>query len=135
MNIIKFDEKQTMSSVEIAKYTGKEHANVMRDIRKMLDELKIDQLSFEGIFLDSYKREQPLFALPKRETLILVSGYSTELRWRIIDRWQALETELALRIAEEAILDGDSFDSRKNRIKSRIERERKSPRKARKSLK
>jgi hypothetical protein len=43
--------------------------------------------------------------------------------------------ELAQRLNEDLIIDGDSFDSRKNRIKSRIERERKSPRKARKALK
>jgi len=43
--------------------------------------------------------------------------------------------ELAQRLNEDLILDGDSFDSRKKRITSRIERERKSPRKARKSLK
>jgi Rha family phage regulatory protein len=224
MNIIKFDEKQTMSSLEIAEYTGKNHADVLRDIRKMLIDLGLGESSFAGSYFSEQNKELPCFALPKREFLILVSGYSTELRSRIIDRWQALETELALRIVEEAsrikarqaaalqapemtdalkdirqeagketashhysneydminrivlgekakdyrnthdippcdalrdhlsfeqirlielaqrlnedlILDGDSFESRKNRIKSRIEREKKSPRKARKSLK
>ena len=88
---------QTMTSREIAELTGKQHDNVMRDIRKMLTELygEKDVLSFEGIYLDAYKREKPCFKLPKRETLILVSGYNTTMRAAIIDRWQELEGELA----------------------------------------
>lgn len=87
----------TMTSREIAELTGKEHRNVMRDIRAMLVELhgEKDVLKFEHISLDAYGREQPCFRLPKRETLILVSGYSTELRARIIDRWQELEGQVA----------------------------------------
>lgn len=90
----------TMSSREIADLTGKEHRNVMRDIRQMLVELHgVDRvLNFE----QTVERPNPsggtaiksvVFSLPKRETLILVSGYSVELRARIIDRWQELEAQ------------------------------------------
>jgi phage antirepressor YoqD-like protein len=85
----------TMTSREIADLTVKEHTNVMRDIRHMLELLKKDAISFEGIYQDSYGRGKPCFKLPKRETLILVSGYSVKLRARIIDRWQELETQQA----------------------------------------
>lgn len=85
----------TMSSREIAELTEKDHAHVMRDIRAMLEVLKKDASSFGAIYHDAYGREKPCFNLPKRETLILVSGYSTELRARIIDRWQELETMIA----------------------------------------
>ncbi|HGN1336988.1 TPA: Rha family transcriptional regulator [Proteus mirabilis] len=40
----------TMSSLEIAEYTGKKHSNVMRDIREMFDNLGIpDQLKTEFV--------------------------------------------------------------------------------------
>lgn len=65
----------TMSSREIAELTEKDHAHVMRDIRAMLEVLKKDASSFGAIYHDAYGREKPCFNLPKRETLILVSGY------------------------------------------------------------
>lgn len=88
----------TMSSREIADLTGKEHRNVMRDIRALLEELHgADRvLSFE----QTVTRPNPsggtpipstVFQLPKRECLILTAGYSTALRARIIDRWMELE--------------------------------------------
>lgn len=82
---------QTMSSLEIAQLTGKRHDNIMRDIKNMLIDLNLPALSFEDGYLDSNNQERPMYALPKRECLILVSGYSVELRAKIIDRWQELE--------------------------------------------
>lgn len=84
----------TMSSREIAELTGKRHDNVMRDIRSMLAELHGEGgvLSFEDTHRNPQNgQEYPVFRLPKRETLILVSGYNLQMRARIIDRWQELE--------------------------------------------
>ncbi|WP_375696071.1 Rha family transcriptional regulator [Bartonella sp. AC67GZZY] len=85
---------QTMSSREIAELCGKEHRNVMRDIRQILTELKIELSEFAGFYRDSTGRTLPCYNLPKRECLILVSGYSTALRAKIIDRWQELERQV-----------------------------------------
>ena len=84
---------QTMSSREIAKLTNKEHKNVKVDIEKMLHELEIDALSFQLIYKDSMNRDQIEYHLPKRETLILTSGYSIVLRAKVVDRWQELENK------------------------------------------
>ena len=88
---------QTMSTREITELTGKRHDNVMQDVRTMLIELHGENalLKFEGGYLDANNQERPCFNLPKRETLILVSGYSVELRARIIDRWTELEAQAA----------------------------------------
>ncbi|WP_342210280.1 Rha family transcriptional regulator [Bartonella bovis] len=84
---------QTMSSREIAELCDKEHRNVMRDIRQIFTELKIELSDFAGSYKDSTGRILPCYHLPKRECLILVSGYSTTLRAKIIDRWQELEKQ------------------------------------------
>lgn len=87
---------QTMSSLEIAELTGKEHRNVLRDIRTMLEELYTEKgmLSFEHTYTNEQNGQQyKMYKLRKRETMILVSGYSVALRAKIVDRWQELEEQ------------------------------------------
>ena len=84
--------KLTMSSREIADLTGKRHDNVRADIAKMA---QILSLTFQEKAESSGGRPVMAYHLGKRETLILVSGYSIELRARIIDRWQELESAQA----------------------------------------
>jgi phage regulator Rha-like protein len=82
-----------MSTRDIAEITGKQHAHVMRDARAMLVELHgEDGLSkFGSSYRNAQNKEQPEYLLPKRETLILASGYSLDLRTKIIDRCEELE--------------------------------------------
>lgn len=103
MNLPSLQHNQTMSSREIAEMTGKNHADVMRDIRNMLLELHGDTRglsSFAETYSDSQGRQQPCFLLPKRETLILTSGYSITQRAKIIDRWQELESQQQVKIPQ-----------------------------------
>lgn len=90
-------KKETMSSLEIAELTGRQHSNVMRDIRNLLAQ-GVSEFNFE---LSSYKQQQPnggykdvaCYELTKKGCLILASGYDAKLRERIIDRWEELETK------------------------------------------
>ncbi|WP_455481273.1 Rha family transcriptional regulator [Bartonella sp. B12(2025)] len=88
---------QTMSSREIAELCDKRHDHVMRDIRHMLGELYSEEglPKFGGTYLDKQGKPQNCYNLPKRECLILVSGYSTTLRAKIVDRWQELEKQVS----------------------------------------
>ena len=89
--VLESSDVLTMSSLEIAELTGKQHKHVLTDIRNMLNSLNIDSAGFTAQYKDSTGRSLVMFNLPKRETLILVSGYSVAMRARIIDRWQELE--------------------------------------------
>ena len=92
-NIIKSKqaETQTMSSREIAELTGKRHDHVMRDIDKMFSEIGGNGPQFWGTYKTKQGNEYGCYHLPKRETYILISGYNTVLRAKIIDRWMELE--------------------------------------------
>lgn len=83
----------TMSSVEIATLTNKRHDNVRADIEKIGRALS---LTFQEKPVPSNGgRPVKALLLSKRETMILVSGYSIELRARIVDRWMELEEQVA----------------------------------------
>jgi len=84
-------DPQTMSSLEIAELTGKEHFNVMRDIRVMLEALHGDGSKFGLIYRDAMNREKPCYGLPYDETITLMAGYDAALRFKIVRRWRELE--------------------------------------------
>lgn len=69
----------TMSSREIADLTGKEHKNVLADIRNMLEKLGKTSADFSADLPDAYGRIQPGFKLDRELTMTLVSGYDIPL--------------------------------------------------------
>ncbi|AUR97047.1 antirepressor protein [Vibrio phage 1.236.O._10N.261.52.C4] len=92
MNIIAANQNLTMSSREIAELTDKEHKTVMRDIRVMLKNLGHGTDSYLGQY-SSNNRMYDEYNLPKRETLLLVSGYMLHVRVKIVDRLEFLESQ------------------------------------------
>ena len=90
--------KETMTSLEIAEVTGKQHSHIMRDIRKLLEQ----GVSESNFGLTSYRQAQPnggskdvpMYKLTKKGCLILESGYDALLGERIINRWEELENQV-----------------------------------------
>ncbi|EBE4279884.1 Rha family transcriptional regulator [Salmonella enterica] len=84
----------TMSSRQIAEYTGKEHHKVKVDILKMLKALGFeDDASFRVIYFDTYGREQTEYRLDEELTMTLVTGYNVVMRNTVIKEWQRLKEE------------------------------------------
>lgn len=81
-----------MSSLEIAELTGKRHDNVIRDIQAMLTELGVSASKFGCTYKDVQNKDRPCFKLPRREVEILITGYSTVLRAKVIDRLKVSTT-------------------------------------------
>lgn len=94
--------EQTMTSLQVAEVTGRLHSNVMRDIRNLLDQLEDrQQFSFELSFTirelpNGGSKKEPHYILTKKDCLLLASGYDANLRAKIINRWELLETERAV---------------------------------------
>lgn len=86
----------TMSSLEISELTGKEHKNVIRDIRVMLEELRNDGSDLSHVREEKDARGYTtMFHLTRELTDVLLTGYSIPLRRKVIARWHELEARVS----------------------------------------
>lgn len=95
--------EQTLDSREVAEMTGKEHKNLMRDMRsytKELAELKIEPGDFfrESSYKDSNNQERPCYAVTKKGCEFIAHKLTgikgTEFTARYINRFHDMEEEL-----------------------------------------
>ena len=86
---------QRMTSLEIAEVTGKQHKNLMRDIRNMEAAWeKVNGLKFELVdYTDSKGEQRPCYSLSKMECLYIATKFNDEARAKLVIRWQQLEQE------------------------------------------
>ena len=84
-----------MTSLEIAEVTGKQHKNLMRDIRNMEAAWeKVNGLKFELVdYTDSKGEQRPCYSLSKMECLYIATKFNDEARAKLVIRWQQLEQE------------------------------------------
>ena len=99
--MIKCSETERMSSLQIAEITGKQHKNIVRDIRELLKQ-GVSGLNFEPAkYTDKQGKPRQCYNLTKKGCLILASGYDALLREKIIDRLEELESAVRGRLYAE----------------------------------
>lgn len=82
----------TMSSREIAILTGKAHGHVIRDCKRMFEELDFDQKGYIRNWIHPQNNRQYFeFLLSRNLVETLITGYSTKLRFVVINRLHELE--------------------------------------------
>jgi len=90
MNDLKIlQAKRTMTSLEIAEITGKEHYNILRDIRDEIDKLGTQrgQLIFEeSYYINEQNKQQPMYIANIQGILQLGARYSADARYRLIEK-------------------------------------------------
>lgn len=90
MKIIKLENKNgelTATSLEIARVTGKQHKDVLRDIRDELGERRFEPTSY----LDKQGKERPMYVLDEYEVLQVMSRYSKEVRTMVINEFKRMK--------------------------------------------
>ena len=89
------DSQQTMTSLEIAEVTGKQHNDLMKAIRKMEPAwLKVNGGNFSLVEYRDKKGElRPCYQLTKTECLYIATKFNDEARAKLVLRWEQLEKE------------------------------------------
>ena len=94
---------QTMTSLEIAELTGKQHNDLMKAIRKMEPAWEKVQGGKFSLLQKTYQlpnggtKLQPYYSLTKTECLYIATKFNDEARAKLVLRWQELEMAEARR--------------------------------------
>ena len=120
----------TMSSREIAELTGKRHADVMRDIRAMMEVLQqnadLRSVCKSSTYVGENDQSYPQYELDKDTSLTLLLGYDVVARMKVVKRWQELEAAQAKAPAELSRMEilRLAMESEQARIQAESERDK-----------
>lgn len=96
------DGKPTVTSLQVAEAFGKEHKNVIADIRNLLVSKEFNELNFQPVdYFDSKGEARPAYRLTRDGFMILAMGYTgakaMALKEAYIAEFNRMEAELANR--------------------------------------
>lgn len=107
VEIVKFgrEERAGCTSLDVAETFGKEHKNVLRDIRDLGCSAEFNRLNFEPIsYTDSMNRNQDAYIMTRDGFTLLVMGYTGELAMKFkeayIRQFNAMEAALQGKLIE-----------------------------------
>lgn len=98
-NITRITDQQTITSMEIAEITGKEHYDVLKAIRKMepaWEQVKGGKFSFKfriSKLGNNATKKNPYYELTKTECLFVATKFNDVARAKLVLRWEQLEKE------------------------------------------
>ena len=95
------------TSLEVAKFFGKRHDNVVRDIKEIIDNTpeSFSALNFEGAnYIDEQAKNRPMYIIYRDGFMLLVMGYTGKkalvIKLAYIEAFNRMEAELAAEIRE-----------------------------------
>ena len=105
-------ETGVITSNKIAELTGKEHKNVMRDIKIIIEDIGVEEVSSDlspSTYIDNVNRNKPNYTLSKDGLMLIITGYSAIHRMKLIKYTRELENKVAvpktaLELAREQVL-------------------------------
>ncbi|HAM4765800.1 TPA: DNA-binding protein [Escherichia coli] len=107
MNTAIFNDKASMTSVEIAELVGSQHKDVKRSIERLMDKGIIrsaPMANFEIINNLGLKRNVGAYIFEgeqgKRDSIIVVAQLCPEFTARLVDRWRELEEQIRKPMSE-----------------------------------
>ena len=95
--VVNINKVQTITSLEIAELTGKQHKDVLKAIRNMEPAWeKVHGRKFALMFRDvkignGAVRRDPCYQLTKTECLYIATKFNDEARAKLVLRWEELE--------------------------------------------
>lgn len=115
--LINIEAKNTLTSLDVAEITGKEHKNILSDIRDEIS--KLGEERGRLIFQQSYytnlqNRQQPMFILNYKGVLQLGARYNAETRFKLIEKIEQLQKPMT--VEDMIIMQAHEMKSVKHRI-------------------
>lgn len=99
----------TMTSLQIAEITGKNHFDVLKAIRKMEPAWeKVSQSKFAcADYIDQQGKSRPMYVLSKTESLYIATKFNDVARAKLVLRWEELEKDYRQRTTDNGRTTGN----------------------------
>ena len=116
-NLMNIENRNTLTSLDVAEITGKEHKNILSDIRDEIS--KLGEERGRLIFQQSYytnlqNKQQPMFLLNYKGVLQLGARYNAETRFKLIDKIEQLQKPMT--IEDMIILQANEMKTVKTKV-------------------
>ena len=116
-NLMNIENKNTLTSLEVAEITGKEHKNILSDIRDEISKLGEERgrLIFQqSCYTNLQNKQQPMFLLNYKGVLQLGARYNAETRFKLIEKIEQLQKPMT--VEDMIIMQANEMKSVKHRI-------------------